>query len=101
MLATKPVKMVMLIIEEGIREDVEKIMKKQGIDHWTVWARIEGRGETGPKHGDPIWPGLNEVFMIAMEEEKLEHLVVKLHALRDSLPITPGMRVIIMDAQMI
>jgi hypothetical protein len=91
-------KQVILIIEEGIRPDVLEIMKSQGIEHYTLWTGIEGVGETGPKRGNPIWPGLNDVFLLVLDGEQVEPLVDALHRLRDSLPIVPGMKFVISDA---
>jgi len=93
-----PKKQVLLIVDEGIRPDVMEIMKSQGIENYTVWSGIEGTGATGPKHGNPIWPGLNEVFLLVLDAEQVEPLVAALHRLRDSLPIVPGMRFVITDA---
>ena len=91
-------KLVFIIYEEGIRPDVMELLEKQGIPYYTRWTENEGVGETGPKHGDPIWPGLNDVMMIAVAESAVEPLIKAMHALRDSYPVTPGMRFIISDA---
>lgn len=93
-----PKKQVVLIVEEGIRPDVLEIMKSQGIEHYTLWTGIEGAGETGPKQGNPIWPGLNDVFLLVLDAEQVEPLVVALHELRDRLPIVPGMKFVVTDA---
>lgn len=91
-------KQVLLIVDEGVRPDVLEILKGQGLEHYTIWTGIEGAGATGPKHGNPIWPGLNDLFMLVVDPEQVEPLVTALHELRDSLPIVPGMRFIIVDA---
>jgi hypothetical protein len=99
--AMTPMKLVFVIIEEGIRADVMEILKAHGAEHYTAWAQIEGSGETGLHQGNPVWPGLNDVIMVAIPEETVKPLIAEMHELRDSLPIVPGMRFIICDAQFV
>ena len=52
------------------------------------------------KQGTAIWPGLNTVLMIYMPAEQVAPLVEKLHEVRDSFTVTPGMKVFVVDAEM-
>ncbi|NSW54399.1 MAG: hypothetical protein HPY44_00180 [Armatimonadetes bacterium] len=95
------VKLVYLIADDGLSDDVVSALKELDIQHYTRWSGVEGVGRTGPRQGSPIWPGLNEVFLLALEPERVQPLVDTLHAIRDSYPITPGLRFIITDAELI
>ena len=93
-----PSKLLIIIYEEGIRPDVMEVLEREGIKHFTRWTNAEGAGETGPKHGDPVWPGLNDVLLLVLDEPAVEPLIGALHEMRDSFPLTPGLRVIVTDA---
>ncbi len=94
-------KLIIMIYDEGIRPDVMAVLERLGVPHFTRWVDAEGAGRTGPRQGNPIWPGLNDVLLVVVAEAQVEPLVQALHELRDSYPITPGMRFIITEAQFI
>jgi len=94
----RPSKLLFIIHDEGIRPDLMEVLGRLGIHHYTRWTDAEGAGETGPKHGDPVWPGLNDVVMLVLDETAVEPLVAALHEMRDSFPLTPGLRIIVTDA---
>lgn len=94
-------KLVFIIHDEGIRPDVTEVLQQHGLEHFTVWRGAQGAGETGPRQGNPVWPGLNDVMMVAMDESAVAPLVEALHEVRDRFPIRPGLRFIITDATFI
>lgn len=94
-------KLVILIADEGLLDDVLSTLGELGIEHYTRWSGVEGAGRTGPRQGSPIWPGLNEVFLLVLEPHRVQPLVDALHAVRDTYPITPGLRFIISDAELV
>ncbi|MGA9119554.1 MAG: PG0541 family transporter-associated protein [Bacteroidota bacterium] len=59
---------------------VAEILQQAGIDYFTRWHQVEGKGhKTEPHLGTRSFPELNSVLMIAFEEdEKLETLVAKI-----------------------
>jgi hypothetical protein len=93
--------LVILIVDGGVEPDVREALAARGLDHFTRFSDISGAGETGRREGDPIWPGLNTVFYIVMENDQIQPLVDQLHAIRATYPITPGMKFIVVPAQMI
>lgn len=90
-------KLVFIICDDGVEPDVMEILKAQGQEHYTLWGDCEGTGETGIREGTPVWPGLNTVIMIVMAAEAIDPLVTELHKMRDSFPITPGLKLIVTD----
>ncbi len=92
--------LVILIVDQGVEIDVMEALEEMGIDHFTRFSDIAGAGETGRREGDPIWPGLNALLLLVMENEKIQPLVDRCHAIRDSYPITPGMKFIVVPAAM-
>lgn len=90
-------KLVYIICDQGVEPDVMELMAKLGHQHWTRWGDCAGSGETGLREGNPVWPGLNTIIMMVMAGAAIEPLVEKLHELRDSFPITPGLKVIVTE----
>jgi hypothetical protein len=93
--------LVILIVDQGVEPDVMEALEANGLDHFTRFSDVSGAGETGRREGNPIWPGLNTVLYIVMENERIQPLVDQLHAIRATYPITPGMKFIVVPAQMI
>jgi hypothetical protein len=91
-------KLVICVFDQGVEPDVMEVLQALGISHWTRLGDAAGSGRMGTKLGNPIWPGLNAVLVLHIAEAKLEPLVRRLHEVRDSFPVTPGMRFIVSDA---
>jgi hypothetical protein len=94
-------KLVYIICDQGVEPDALAILRGLGHEHWTRWTDCSGSGETGLREGNPVWPGLNTVMMVVMQADEVEPLVKKLHHMRDTFPITPGLKIIVTDAIMI
>jgi hypothetical protein len=86
-------RLLFVIIDQAIEPDVLEVFEQNGVEHWTSWTDVHGAGRTGTKRGNPIWPGLNTVVLVALEQQNVEPLVQSLHAMRDKFPLTPGMRI--------
>lgn len=90
-------KLVMIVCDQGVEPDVMDVLAQNDHDHYTSWTDCQGSGETGIRHGTPVWPGLNTVVMVVMEALAVEPLVAELHKMRDTFPMTPGLKVIVTD----
>ncbi len=93
-------KLVFVAVENSAEPEVLQALEALGLPHYTRWQDVSGSGETGRKNGDSIFPGLNTVFMIVMPAEKVPPLVERLHEVRDSYVIRPGMKIIVTDCVM-
>src|SRR5690554_5119355 len=93
-------KLVWIIAESGVETELMDLLDELELVHYTLFEQIEGSGETGHKAGDAIFPGINMVIMIAMPAALVEPLVTRLHEIRDSFIIQPGMKVIVTDCVM-
>jgi hypothetical protein len=94
-------KLVIAVFDQGVEPDVLEVLAEQGIAHWTRISDVHGSGREGTKEGSPVWPGLNTMLLLVLTEEQVQPLVDRLHEVRDSFPVTPGMRFIVTDAAMI
>jgi len=93
-------KLVYIIAETGTDREIRELLGRLQLEHYTLFEQVKGAGETGRKDGDAVFPGINNVTMIAMNEERIPELVHGLHQIRDSFIIQPGMKVIVTDCVM-
>lgn len=91
-------KLVFVVYDVGVEPDVMRIVEEMSITAWTKWSDCTGKGETGIKEGTAIWPGFNTVLMAVINADLVDPLREKLHAMRDTFPIQPGLKIIVTDA---
>lgn len=79
-------KMVMISYNSAINSEVMDILKKCGIENYTKWIRVQGKGATSGYHlGSDVWPGENSVIFTAVEDSKRDGLVSCIKDLRAKL----------------
>ena len=93
-------KLAFVIVEEGAEPDVLRVLRELGLEHYTRFADVPGHGETGRKEGTAIFPGLNTLLLVALPGAQVEPLVRRLHEVRDSFIVTPGLKIIVTDCVM-
>lgn len=80
-------KRIEVIVTQAIDTDFvqlyEKECRKAGIKaKYTKLEGVMGAGNTDPKHGDSIWPQLNVMFILYVEDSfvaKIGEIMKKLH----------------------
>jgi nitrogen regulatory protein PII len=71
-------KIVYVICNEVYEDRIMSILSKIGIDYYTCWEHVKGKGhETDPHLGTRSFPGMNAVLMIAMPDESLIKDLIK------------------------
>ncbi len=79
-------KMLMISYNSAINSDVMESLKCCGIENFTKWTQVQGKGRTsGPHFGNEIWPGENSVIFAAVEDNKVEELLPRIRELRSKL----------------
>jgi nitrogen regulatory protein PII len=79
-------KMVMIIYNEAIDEEVLGALQACCIEHFTKWQRVLGKGQASDPHLDTsVWPGVNNVCMTVVEDKKVAPIVAKVKELRTRL----------------
>lgn len=93
-------KQVTIILDSGVLPDVMNVLEQLDIGQWTRISNVKGAGRRTIREGTPIWPGLNEVLILAVPTELVQPLIERCHAVRDSFPLPPGMRFIVTDCEL-
>lgn len=79
-------KMVFIMYNIAINEEVMQVLKEVGIGEYTRWEKATGCGKTsGPHLGNHIWPAVNSVLAVVLEDDKKDKLIVQIKELRKRL----------------
>jgi len=76
-------KAIFISYNQSITFEVQEILDQLGIRGFTQWTDIKGRGtSTGTMHeGTHVWPELNNAHLVMVEDEMVQKVLDKLHAL--------------------
>ncbi|MDO9508274.1 MAG: hypothetical protein Q7I97_02850 [Thermovirgaceae bacterium] len=78
--------MLWIICNESIGDDLmEQVLDRDGIEGYTVWRDVLGKDNVGPKThwGDPVFPGLNWVFMVFGSDETIKGVIERFRKFRE------------------
>ena len=78
--------MVFIVYNRAIDEEMRDLLNDLNIRYFTRWVDVTGVGTKGPNFGDHVWPALNNVVMIVIEEEIKDDLSSAINNLRDRFP---------------
>jgi len=79
-------KMVMLVYNEAIDDEMMEILDSYGLKNYTKIKGAFGRGGTSGTHlGDDVWPGRNNILYVACQEVEGVKVIVRVKELRKSL----------------
>ncbi|MDY7037046.1 MAG: hypothetical protein SV375_12900 [Thermodesulfobacteriota bacterium] len=79
-------KMVFLSYSGGLEEVVMEALTDLGIEYYTKWRGVLGRGKTsGPHLGTHVWPKTNSFLAVAVEEEVVNDLLNKVRDLKSTI----------------
>ena len=72
--------MVMIVYDAGSDEAVRETLEGCDTQGFTLWQRVLGRAQrSDPRMDDAVWPGYNNVLMVAVESGPgLERVLVAL-----------------------
>ena len=79
-------KLVIICYNIAIHEEVLEVLKEAGVSSYTRFKEVQGVGKlSGPHLGTHIWPAINSVLIVALEEDKKDKLIEKIKELRNEL----------------
>jgi hypothetical protein len=71
-------KMLMLIVDEAKKEELEVFLRQCGVDGYTEIPRAIGLGTTGPRLGSRAYPDTSAVIFTVLEDDALARLVTEI-----------------------
>ncbi len=76
--------MVHIVYDRAIDEELDETLSALDIQYYTKWKDVSGVGRNDPHLGDHVWPGLNNVLMIVIDNEKKDILLERVRSLQSS-----------------
>ncbi|MDP2422957.1 MAG: hypothetical protein Q8M23_01300 [Bacteroidales bacterium] len=91
-------KAVFIVFNQAHTERVEYILDQLGINGYTWWNDVKGRGsETGePRMGTHTWPEMNSALLTIVPDDKVDGLLEKVKKL-DNINLEVGARAFVWD----
>ena len=90
---TTEYKMVWLVYNISIEDEVSDLLAQTGISCYSQWPRMLGKGiSTGPKLDTSVWPGANATIMTVTTAEQAGKLMAAVQKLRDEIGSHEGIK---------
>ena len=94
------IKMLLVVFNISIEDEVMEIINKKGTPCFTRWPRVIGRGvSTGPKMDNDVWPGANSAVMIVTTEKQALEIMADIQALRDEIGSHEGVKAFLLNVE--
>ena len=93
-------KMLLVVFNISIEDEVMEIINGRGTPCYTRWPRVVGKGvSTGPKLDNDVWPGANSVVMLVLPEKEALDLMAAIQELRDEIGSHEGVKAFMMNIE--
>src|SRR2546426_5397196 len=83
-------KMVLVIYDAGIDEDLRAVLDDARIDAYTKLIGATGTGRKGHRFGTPIWPGTNNLLWSALPDAQVSRPCHAAGSAEEIVPEAPG-----------
>jgi len=78
-------KAVTVFFNIAIEEEVLAAVRGAGVEHYSEWPRMTGRGAaTGARMDNHVWPGANSGILMLVDDKVATTVMDALQKLRDS-----------------
>lgn len=92
-------KLLLIIYDGGIDDDVMSIVEELAPAGHTKLFGAHGFGGTGRKEATPVWPGSNNLLLVAVTPDQAAALVRALRELQATFHRKPGITVFGLEAE--
>src|SRR6476660_8374071 len=67
-------KLLTIIYDSSIEDSMIQLVEDLEVPGFTRFTDLQGRGGRGPKQMNPIFPGSNNVLLVAMPDEQVDRV---------------------------
>jgi nitrogen regulatory protein PII len=67
-------KMLMIIANSKVREELEILLKREGVTGYTEVPDVHGLGSSGPRMGSVVHPDTSSMILVLLEDAKVKQL---------------------------
>ncbi len=87
-------KLLTIIYDSGIEESMAELLEGLGVKGYTCFTGLQGTGGQGPKQENPIFPGSNNLLLIALPDEEAERVRRTIRRLQEGFRLKPGVTIL-------
>jgi hypothetical protein len=92
-------KQLTVIYDAGIDESVMELIEGLKLPGYTKLFGAHGAGGCGLKLNTPVFPGVNNLLLLLLPDEKVRTVTDALYRLQATYRLKPGMTLIVQDGQ--
>lgn len=92
-------KLLTIIYDSGIETSMAELLEGLRIPGLTLLRDVHGRGGRGPKENSPVFPGTNNVALVALPDEDVERVRRAIRSLQAGYRLKPGVTILCQDAE--
>jgi len=79
-------KMVLVAYNEALDEEIEELLRANGVEGFTKWTKVLGKGSaSGPHLLTHVWPKANNVLAVVTEDKTAGNVLDGIRELRERL----------------
>jgi nitrogen regulatory protein PII len=79
-------KFVLIAYNEAIDEEVLEVLSEAGVENYTKWTKVLGKGSSSGPHLDThVWPKANNVLALGVEDAEAESILEGVRGLWEEL----------------
>ena len=94
-------KQLTIIYDSSIDASVTELLDALELAGMTTIYDVEGRGGRGPKMNNPVYPGTNNLILLAVTPEDAERVRRSLRRLQSSYRLKPGVTILSQDVEVL
>ena len=94
-------KLILISYGAGVESNVGDLLSRRGIKNYTKWTNVQGRGvSSGPHIGDHMWPTLNNVMAIVVDDDRVEPVLTGIRTMRDHIG-SEGVKAFVLNVEQV
>ena len=83
-------KLLMIILDESVKDEVESVLERHGVNGYTEIPMVLGEGLSGKKLSSRLHPGANSIVFTIIDDDKLVEIRAALLATCSGRASDPG-----------
>lgn len=91
-------KLLIIICESALEGQITKLLDEMEV-YYSKFHNVSGKGRTGKKENNPIFPGINMIFYVGTTENNISKIVNELDKIKKSYRKIPGCKIFSVDIE--
>jgi hypothetical protein len=87
-------KLLTIIYDSGIEESMAELLTRLGVGGYTRITDLHGSGGRGAKQLNPVYPGSNNLLLVALPDADVERVRDAVRRLQAAFRLKPGVTIL-------